>query len=211
VVAVSVAPGTASVVAGTTQQFSATVTGSSNTAVTWSVQESSGCGSVSSSGLYTAPSAAATCHVVAKSQADGTKTATATVTVTVPVVTVTVTPSSAAVNGCATLQLTATVTGSSNTAVTWSVQEGSAGGTVSSSGLYTAPSTNGTYHVVATSQANGTSSAAAALTVTNQILSVSVSPATATVAAGGSAQFTATITTSCGTVAATQVVSAPAN
>jgi glucuronoarabinoxylan endo-1,4-beta-xylanase len=46
------------------------------------------------------------------------------------------------------------------------VQEGSAGGGVSASGLYTAPSSGGTYHVVATSQADATKSASATVTVT---------------------------------------------
>src|SRR5579864_1281139 len=52
-VSVSVSPGSASLVSGGTQQFSATVSGSSNTAVTWSV---AGGGSIDSNGLYTAPS-----------------------------------------------------------------------------------------------------------------------------------------------------------
>jgi hypothetical protein len=54
-VSVSVSPGTASLSFGATQQFTATVTGTSNTAVTWSVK---GGGTISSTGLYTAPSAA---------------------------------------------------------------------------------------------------------------------------------------------------------
>ena len=210
-VVVAVDPKVVSLVPGASEQFTATVTGSSNTAVSWSVEESSGCGSVSSSGLYTAPPAAATCHVAAKSLADGSKTDIATVTVTPSAVTVTVSPGSAAVEACHTLQLSASVTGSSSTGVTWSVQEGAAGGSISSSGLYTAPSTDGVYHAVAVSQASGTASASAALTVTNQILSVSVSPATVTVPAGGSVQLAATITTSCGTLAATQVVTAGAH
>ena len=81
-VAVSLAPGSASVLTGATQQFTATVTGSANTAVTWAVQEGSTGGTVNSSGLYTAPTAAGIYHVVAKSVADISKTATATVTVT---------------------------------------------------------------------------------------------------------------------------------
>ncbi len=59
----------------------------------------------------------------------------------------------------------ATVTGTTNTAVTWSIQEGTAGGNVSA-GVYTASATPGTYHVVATSQANPGKSAIAAVTVT---------------------------------------------
>ena len=81
-VSVSVSPQSPSVDVGATQQLSATVTGATNTAVTWSVSEASGCGSVSGTGLYTAPPTARTCHVVATSVADTTKSATATVTVT---------------------------------------------------------------------------------------------------------------------------------
>lgn len=40
------------------------------------------------------------------------------------------------------------------TAVAWSVAEGAAGGSVTSSGLYTAPSTEGTYHVLVASAAD---------------------------------------------------------
>jgi len=58
-VTVVVNPKTQSVVVATTQQFSATVTGSSNTAVAWSVGgtncSSQDCGSISAAGLYTAP------------------------------------------------------------------------------------------------------------------------------------------------------------
>lgn len=61
---------------------------------------------------------------------------------------------------------TAAVTGSTATAVTWSVSEGALGGAVTSAGKYTAPSTQGTYHVVATSQADTTKSATATVTVT---------------------------------------------
>ncbi|HYY69059.1 MAG TPA: hypothetical protein VE734_04955 [Terriglobales bacterium] len=77
-VAVSVSPGSASLLTGGTQQFTASVTGTSNTAVTWSVTG----GSISSAGLYTAPATAGTYTVKAVSAADTTKSASATVTVT---------------------------------------------------------------------------------------------------------------------------------
>ena len=211
VVAISVTPATASLVAGGTQQFTATVTGSTDTAATWTMQEASGCGSVSSTGLYTAPAVAATCHVVATSHADSTKKATTTVAVTAapPVVAISVTPATAAVLACQSLALTATVTGFANTAATWTVQEGSAGGSVTALGVYTAPSTAGTYHVVATSSADSTKSATTTLTVSTQVLSVAVSPQNLSIPSGGSAQFTATVTTTCGQYTATQTVSAP--
>jgi parallel beta-helix repeat protein len=45
------------------------------------------------------------------------------------------------------------------------VAEGSAGGTVSSTGLYTAPSTSGTYHLVVTSRTDPTKTATATISV----------------------------------------------
>lgn len=81
-VSVSVAPTSATMYAGASQQFTATVSGTTNTAVTWSVNN--GLGSVSSSGLYTAPSSVsspATVVVTATSQADTTKSGSATITI----------------------------------------------------------------------------------------------------------------------------------
>jgi chitinase len=51
---------------------------------------------------------------------------------------------------------TAAVQGSANQTVTWTVQEGAngGGGIVTAAGVYTAPALPGTYHVVATSQAD---------------------------------------------------------
>lgn len=78
----SVAPTCApsAVASGATSQCSANVqgTGNFNTAVTWSV---SGGGSVTSTGLYTAPSAAASVTVTATSTEDSSKFGTATITV----------------------------------------------------------------------------------------------------------------------------------
>jgi len=75
---------------------------------------------------------------------------------------VSISPASVTISTGATRQFTATVTGTSNTAVTWSCT----GGTVSASGLYTAPATAGTYTVKATSVANTSKSASATVTVT---------------------------------------------
>ena len=81
VTAVSVSPAVAVVPVGGNQTFAATVVGPANTAVTWSVQEGAFGGTVTSGGVYTAPSAHGTFHVVATSAYDPTRTATATVTV----------------------------------------------------------------------------------------------------------------------------------
>jgi outer membrane protein assembly factor BamB len=78
-----------------------------------------------------------------------------------------ISPSSPAVKVGATQQFTATVTGLGNTAVTWSVQEGATGGTITAGGLYTAPITPGVYHVRATSQTLATLTTATPVSVIN--------------------------------------------
>ncbi len=77
-IAVSISPTTPSVVAGKTQQFTATVSNSTNTAVTWSVNS----GTISSTGLFTASPVVGQVTVKATSQADTSKFATAIVTIT---------------------------------------------------------------------------------------------------------------------------------
>src|ERR1700682_3245648 len=75
-ITVTVAPSTATVVVGQMQPFSATVSGTTNMAVTWSVNGGSGNGTISSAGLYTAPATVpspAAVTVTATSQADTTK------------------------------------------------------------------------------------------------------------------------------------------
>jgi hypothetical protein len=79
-VGVQISPTTVNLTASQTQQFTPTVTGTTNTNVTWSL--SPAVGTVSSSGLYTAPSSITSnqaVSVIATSVADTTKTATATV------------------------------------------------------------------------------------------------------------------------------------
>lgn len=145
-------------------------------------------------------------YEVRASNAAGLSSASAPASATVPAaaqtVTVTVSPSAAAVDGCMTLQLSAAVTGTASTGVTWSVQEGAAGGTVSNTGLYTAPSTAGTYHAIATSNASSSATGTATVTVQDHILSVALNPSAANLNPSGTAQFAATVTTTCGTFAA---------
>jgi hypothetical protein len=76
-VSVTINPLIVDLAKGATQQFTATVTGSSDTAVTWAATA----GSVDSMGLYTAPSSTITATVTATSVADITKSATAQVLV----------------------------------------------------------------------------------------------------------------------------------
>ena len=84
-ITVTVSPSSATVATGGTQQFTAAITGTSNTAVTWAVDGMFGgnttVGTISTSGLYTAPSATGTHTITATSAADSSKTGAAGVTV----------------------------------------------------------------------------------------------------------------------------------
>jgi hypothetical protein len=191
---VTVSPSTAAVNVAHAQQFTATVTGTTNTSVTWTVAGGPSNGTIATTGLYTAPASVpnpATVTVTATSQANSAKFATATVTVQPGVVSapsVTVSPDPASVAAFATQQFSASVSSLSNTAVTWQVN-GTPGGSkqfgfISSTGLYVAPGavptkSNGqgdsittTATVTAVSQADSSVSGSSKVTVspTNQNL-----------------------------------------
>jgi arylsulfate sulfotransferase len=202
-ISVTVSPTTATVASGGTTQFTATVTNDSSSAgVTWTVSSSSSTpGTIDATGKYTAPSVTTgiTSSVIATSKTDTTKSATAMVTVTAAAAAVTISPTTAFVGAGQVEQFTATVTGESATTVNWSVN-GTAGGnatvgTIDSNGNYTAPAItqNGTATITATSTADSTKSASAAVgiiangvvTTTNnvQVASYTINPpATANVA-----------------------------
>ncbi len=123
-VAVQVSPATASLGANQTQQFTATVSNSSNTAVTWSTSPS--LGTVSSTGLYTAPSAFAGQQMVtvtATSVADPTKSASASVTLIPPDFSISASPGSQSVVQGGGTSYVASISPSNgfNSAVTFSV------------------------------------------------------------------------------------------
>ena len=154
-VAITVTPGSATVAAGSTQQFAGNVTGTSQTGVTWSVSGSgctgAACGTISSTGIFVAPASVpspAAVNVKATSVADPTKSASASVTIVAAVaVLLSISPTSASVPTVGTQLFTASVTGTSNTAVTWGLSgtgcSGSSCGTISTSAMsavYSAPS-----------------------------------------------------------------------
>lgn len=136
---------------------------------------------------YVAPSSARSVNPVtltATSNADPSKTGSASITIFVAQgpVSVTISPAYAFVapSGAtpSTRQFTATVANSANTSVTWSVQSGAAGqgcagsacGSVSATGVYTAPTaapSPNSIAVVATSAADSTKSATAMVSVAN--------------------------------------------
>jgi hypothetical protein len=144
--------------------------------VTWTVDEGANWGTISAGGLYTAPGTLpnpVTATVRATSVADPSRSATATVTIDdgTGTVNVSVTPPTATVLLNATQQFSAQVTGTTNTAVTWTVDEGANWGTVSAAGLYTAPGTLPspvTATVRATSVADPGRSATATVTLSTQ-------------------------------------------
>jgi hypothetical protein len=106
-------------------------------------------------------------------------------------VTVSVHPTTAGVSPSGSVGFSATVTGTANTLVLWSVQEAS-GGTVSGDGLYSAPaSPGGPFHVLATSVADASKKGSAAVTVTTTPV-LAISPNPASVAVGATQQFTVT-------------------
>jgi hypothetical protein len=223
-ISVSIVPGSVTLFAGGTQQFTATVSGSSNTAVTWSF--SPVMGTLSAAGLYTAPASISTVQsvqVTATSVADPTKSSVATITLN-PTVTVSVSPAAISLGQGQTQQFSATVGGTTNTAVTWSL---TGAGTLSAAGLYTAPAsipTQQSVQVRATSVAVPTQSAAATITLTPPapVVTVSVSPASVSLGQSQTQQFTATVSvasnkavtwslTGAGTLSAAGLYTAPAS
>lgn len=90
-VRVAISPAAVTLSVNSAQQFSASVSGTANTGVTWKVNGVAGgdsaVGSISASGLYTAPVAVpspSTQTVTATSQADASESASASVTITSP-------------------------------------------------------------------------------------------------------------------------------
>ena len=167
---VSVTPGTAGVLAGATQQFTATVQGETNPGVAWSVDGVTGgnssVGTISASGLYSAPSQIGSHTIVATSTS-----ASASASSQVSVFSMNLSPTGAVIAPSGTQQFTASVQGISNTAVTWSV-DGVAGGnssagSITASGLYTAPNATGGHTITAASSVFPSATVASPLTVVN--------------------------------------------
>jgi hypothetical protein len=210
---VTVSPGTASIFLGQTQQFTATVSGSSNTNVTWSVNGvgggNSSVGTITSGGLYTAPAvlpSSAAITIAATSQADASASGTASVTIKSNVqVTISPTTASVATGSSQTFTVQVSPTGSPSTAVNWSLTGSACAsgcGTLATSGdtaTYTAPATvptSAAVSIIATSVADPSKSATASVTiVAAQTCSpaVSVSPASASLGLGAQQSFTANV------------------
>ncbi len=210
-VSVSVAPQTMPIELGATQPLTATVSsaGNPNRAVTWILSGSgctgAACGTVNSSGAYTAPQilpAPPAVSLIATSMADPSKSGAASITVTSTFSLAVTGPSSAIAGSAATYTATLTPAANSNPSrvIFWSVAgagcSGTACGTISSSGVYTAPvlpPSPATVQIIATPQADASKAASLAVTILPSI-SVTISPTAATVALGAAQAFQATVT-----------------
>lgn len=213
-ISVSVSPTTASVLVPMgTQNFTASVQNDAqNKGVTWSLSgagcSGATCGSISSTGLYTAPSAVpspATVTVTATSVSDPSRTATATVTVAAAlVIVVTVSPTNQSVQTSGTQKFTASLQNDfQNKGVTWTVSgagcTGSACGTLSNvattSVTYTAPAavpSAATVTLTATAVADTTKTASATITIISGSITIAISPKRAGINVTQSLSVTAT-------------------
>lgn len=105
---------------------------------------------------------------------------------------VTVEPSAVTLPAGGRQAFTAAVT-AATTSVTWSVLEGGPGGTVTGVGLYTAPASAGTFHVVATSVADPARSGSAVITVVAQGTYITPTPVTGDVVVSADSHTTRAI------------------
>jgi hypothetical protein len=201
-----------------TQQFTATILGTTNTDVTWIVNGVAGgnatVGTISSAGLYTAPeypTSPNTVTVTATSVAESSMSVSCTVTLAAPPISVSVNPTALDLQVGHSVQFSDLVTTSTalpiSTAVTWGVgSPGGAGnavaGTITSTGDYTAPTRvpiSNPIKVYVVSQEDPTKSAIALVTVTSAPVLLQIStttlangvantPYSATISAFGGAQ-----------------------
>ena len=189
-VRVIISPQSVNLSPGASQRFTATVTGSDDARVRWSAQG----GSIGADGVYTAPAVEGTWQVTATSMADAAAVATASVVVAgAPAISITLDPLAATVRPGGTQQFSAVVHDSPDQGILWSIDE-PAGGTVDGSGLYTAPSVEGTYHLAARSHADPTRAAHATISVSaGNKVTVAIDPASISLRAGDKQQFTAAV------------------
>ncbi len=192
---IAVTPDPASLAINGSQQFTAVGTDFAGVVVTfapvWSV--TSGGGTISSAGMFTAGTAPGTFTSTVKATS-GSVFATATVLVTAgPLASIVVTPSTSSVGVGATSQYVAVGKDASGNVVqftpSWSVELG--GGSISTTGLFTAGTATGTFTNTVRASAGALSGTASVVVTAGPLASISVAPNPVTLAAGLSQQFTA--------------------
>lgn len=194
VVSVSLSPLTATVTTGGTKQFQATVSGSSNTQVVYSVQEGASGGSVSATGNYTAPGAAGVFHVVATSAVDSQSKATSTVTVVAVPSIGSFTSGAPSITAGGSTTLTAAFSGGAA-----SVDQG-VGALSSGTPVTVSPAATTTYTLTVTNAAGSVATATVTVTVLPAPAIASFTATPSAVAYGSSAQLTAVFSGGSGAV-----------
>jgi hypothetical protein len=191
---VILAPATASLATGGTQQFSVSGRMSDGSTSTVTVTYSATGGTISTGGLYTAGATAGSFRVIATQQG-GTLADTSAVTLTAPaptLVQVILAPATASLATGGTQQFTVSGRMSDNSTTTPAVTYVATGGTISTGGLYTAGATAGSFRVIATQQ-GGTLADTSAVTLTAAppptLVQVILSPPAPSVVTGGTLQF----------------------
>ncbi|HVT39091.1 MAG TPA: hypothetical protein VHE78_08595 [Gemmatimonadaceae bacterium] len=192
---ITVTPSAATLVVGTTQQFTAVGKDANGTVMSltpiWTVGP--GGGTITSAGLFTAGATPGSIGVTATS---GAISGAATVNVTAgPLANISVTPSPATVAVGGTQQFTAVGTDAGGNIVTitppvyWSVAAG--GGVISANGMFTAGTAMGTFANTVTATSGTLSTTATVTVAAGPLASISVTPNPATVASGDTQQFIA--------------------
>jgi hypothetical protein len=205
-VTVTVTPTTGFVLLGNSQALTATVTNTTDTSVTWSVNNIPGgspsMGSITAAGLYTAPvdlPSPSIVQVTATSQADSSKSVTAQITITSDIG-ISTAPPNASVELGAVQAFHAAITsaGHPDTSVRWSLSGAAcptACGSVDLNGNYTAPGilpSTTTATLTAQSVADPSKQASAPISITSNFTLLVNAPQS--VPAGGASTIVATMT-----------------
>ncbi len=186
--AVDISPAQLSLAAGQTQTFSANVTGLTDTRVVWSAEG----GTITQQGRFTAGAIPGAYLISAQSLGLSTLCAKAFVTVVAgappPPVSVSVSVPTAVLSTGRSTTFSAQVTGSANGAVTWTASAGS----ISATGVFTAPASPGVVIITATSVADPSKSASTNLTVIAAPVATGLAAAKGTLTVGSATTLTPT-------------------
>ena len=198
---VDISPAQLSLSPGQSQTFSANVTGLTDTRVIWSAEG----GTITQQGLFTAGAAPGAYLISAQSLGLSTLCAKAFVTVLAggppppppPVpVSISISVPLAVVSTGRTTTFSAQVTGTTNSAVTWTASAGS----ITPGGVFTAPASPGVVIITATSVADPTKSASTNLTVLAMPAATGLAAAKGTVTTGTGTTLTPTFANGTATI-----------
>jgi len=151
---ITITPGSPTVLPSNSLQFKASIANLDNQNVMWSVDEANG-GTITSTGLYTAPGSGGPFHVTATALGNTSKNAKAIVALGISTpINVALSKKALTLGVGQTYTFAATIANdTANQGLLWSVVE-SNGGTVTSAGVYTAPALPGCFHLRASAKAD---------------------------------------------------------